>query len=111
MVEAKDFPIIMPLGIQAGQEMRLGEALDHLAIEMMAHRSDLLELARDPHKDDQEQEYYRRRAIDLERYATAITSLALQVDRERWEKGTFEGLPGLARQNGITLPAWMTKEK
>jgi hypothetical protein len=104
-----DDQVIMPLGWLAGKPIGLADALTTLAIEMMAHRSDLLEIAEKGKMPEPERELHRRRATDLERYATAINALALQVDPERWKHGDYSGLLELARENSITLPEWMTK--
>ncbi len=110
MTEPKDLVelVIMPLGWEAGRPVKLYDALVSLAIEMMVQRSDLLVLAdRKPSEVDSECD--RRRAADLERYATAINAIALQVDPERWDPESMGGLLELARQFGIVLPDWMAK--
>lgn len=108
MNESTEIKVIMPLGWEAGHPVKLADALFSLAIEMLAQRSDLRQLA-DKSKDDKDREHYQRRAVDLERYATAIDSIALQVDPGRWHPENFTGLLELAREHNITLPDWMTK--
>jgi hypothetical protein len=110
MTEAKDL-VIMPLGLGAGQLLKLADALTSLATEMMSHRSDFLAMADDRIRSDIERGFYHKRATDLERYATAINAIALQVDPDRWQQGAYSGLLELARRNGITLPDWMTKNE
>jgi hypothetical protein len=109
MTEAKDL-VIMPLGTEAGQPVKLADALTIVATEMMSHRSDFLAMANNRIRSDIERGFYRRRAVDLERYATAINAIALQLEPERWQDD-YSGLLELARQNGITLPDWMTKDE
>lgn len=111
MANNKSDQVIMPLGWLAGQPVRLADALWMLGTEMLGHRSDLMMLATDKRLSDLERECYQKRAIDLERYATAVNALSLQVDPERWQTGDYSGLLELARQNTITLPSWMTEEK
>lgn len=109
MAETNDL-VIMPLGWEAGRPVKLADALTGLAVEMMAHRSDLQSLA-EKSTVDKDREHYQRRAVDLERYATAINAIALQLEPERWERGAYIGLLELAQQHSITLPDWMTKSK
>ncbi len=102
--------VVMPLGRDSGRTIKLADALVGVAIEMLAQRSDLLILAdRKPSEVDSECD--RRRAADLERYATAINAIALQVDPDRWDPETMGGLLTMARQNSVTLPGWMTNDE
>jgi hypothetical protein len=110
MTEENDL-VIMPLGLEAGRPVKLADALTSLANEMMAHRSDFLAMADNRIRSDIERGYYHRRAVDLEIYATAINSIVLQLEPERWQQADYSSLLELARQNGIALPDWMTKGK
>jgi hypothetical protein len=115
MNEAKNFQVIMPLGLLAGQSVPLGDALTRLALQMLGIRDGLLKLAMDPRVDKKERKSPDSRIHDpvqyLEQYATAIQSLALQLDREVWEKGEFKDFLIRASQNSITLPEWMGEEE
>lgn len=108
-LQSKLDTIVMPLGWEAGQPLNLADALSSMAIEMLAHRSDLLTLASDHRRPDLERAGYSQRAADLEKYATALNSVALQLRPERWKPENFAGLLELARQNSVTLPGWMTE--
>lgn len=108
-LQSKLDTIVMPLGWEAGQPLNLADALSGMAIEMLAHRSDLLTLASDHRRPDLERAGYSQRAADLEKYATALNSVALQLRPERWKPENFAGLLELARQNSVTLPGWMTE--
>jgi hypothetical protein len=110
MAEAKDL-VIMPLGWEAGRPVKLADALTGLANELMARRSSFLDMATDRSRSDMERVVLRRHALDLEKYATAINVIALQVDPDRWKQWDYSGLLELARQNSIALPDWMTKGK
>ncbi len=104
--------IIMPLGWEAGRPVRLADALVGLAIEMMAHRTDLLSMASALRPSDIQDEFYQMRALDLEKYVTALYAIALQVDpTRRWRQGEYGDLLTMARKNGVTLPDWMTIDK
>jgi hypothetical protein len=110
MTELKD-TVIMPLGWQAGRPVNLADALTGLANEMMARKSDFLDMTTDRSRSDMERVFLRRHAVDLEKYATAINVIALQVDPDRWKQWDYSSLLELARQNSIALPDWMTKGK
>jgi hypothetical protein len=110
MTEAKGL-VIMPLGWQAGHPVPLADALTGLANEMSARKSEFLDMATDHSRSDMERVSLRRHALDLEKYATAINAIALQVDPDRWKQWDYSGLLELAKQNNIALPNWMTMDK
>jgi hypothetical protein len=101
--------ILMPVGWKSGQLMSLPDALFGIAAKMLAHSSDLLKLSENRRLEDCDRENYIQRAHDLQGYATALNSIALQIDPDRWLPPNLGDMLELAKRNGVTLPDWMTR--
>ncbi len=110
MAEENDLKVIMPVGWEAGREVGLAAALASLAIEMLAHRSDLVELGARGQLPDPVRDATGRHAADLERYATAIQSLSVQLQPGRFVQGQLFGLVEMASEHHVALPEWMTAD-
>jgi hypothetical protein len=97
-----------PFGWLAGQEATPAEVIGFLAIQMLGHRSDLMEpIHRRRALDDREREEMTHQAELLERYATVLDAIYFQMAPERWNAETCSGLLELAEKHHVVLPEWM----
>lgn len=99
--------ITHPTGWLAGREAPAADVIEQLAIEMLGHRASLEEAAQHA-EDPQRQEQSLTMAQMIDRYATALYAIALQLEPERWNPEAMAGLLESARQHHIALPDWMT---
>jgi hypothetical protein len=100
--------IASPVGWEAGRQLHVGEAIQATAIEMMGHRSDILEKAvRAPLGDMSALET----ADILEKYATALNVIFFQIEPDRWNYESCKGVIELARKHGVAIPDWMTDKE
>lgn len=99
--------IITPLGWEAGQPLEAADVVKNIAIEMLAHRSDLQEITIRRAKDDQERAAITERAELLEKYAVALYAAAVQMNPAGYQVESMAGLLELAAKHNITLPDWM----
>jgi len=102
--------VVYPLGLEAGKEMVLAAALRQLALEMLQNRSDLLERAAIT-KHYELKMAYELRAEELENYAAALYSLAVQAAPDEFTPEAVRELLGMAQKHGLFLPDWLTKDQ
>lgn len=99
-----DKKIFHPLGMLAGLESDTIYVLNSLAIEMMAHRSDLREEAIRT-SDPVLKSVKEMLADNLEYYATALSICVFQMmEEDRLQHTQISGLLDLAEKHGLYLP-------
>jgi hypothetical protein len=98
--------IVNPLGWERGRAGEPGTVVRSVATEMLAHRSDLQEMAIRA-EDPKERAQLEARAADLEKYAVAVFAMAIQINPFGYDPKTHSGLIELAEKHGVVLPDWM----
>ncbi len=106
-----DQKIKFPLGWQQGHEADPAAVVKALALEMLSERSDLQHEVLQFQLDHQniEAECYQKQADTLEKYATALYAIAVQMDPTGYQAENMSGLIELAAKHQVILPDWMLK--